>query len=496
MLRNKAEMKKWAKEHIKGVENTLFPSFDPGLKELDEAGIRLDVRQSIRHGFTSMMCATETGLTLDEARRFLEIAADEAGDKIIVTTSVILNSFEENMELVESAEKAGLHGILLGYPPTYHPDSADDVFEVTKRFCEATGMHVTLYPSPHFHFAHLHNSGFPLQILPSLANIPNVVAIKVGEPGLFADIHRLIGDRVLVGCPVERFVPLLIEGFGMQWMGAGCYEVFQSPEKPYLVEYFNLLLEGKKEQAMEIYWKLAPMRNIFEQQFQQTVMTGTYNWHQQKYYQWCVGGNGGLTRQPAMKAHQWERDAIKMGYYTIDITPRENDEEFFIGRLNYEKMHPELNPQPRVEPPVLLTVTPGDAAGTPIMRVISLSKQLEKDLNQTQAELKQVPVLIRPMAASSFKSKTGHSVGEWIERAGALSAALGSENGGAVDQLRVELPGLLESLEQLGTYYHEAVGENAKHIRESRVRQEMEMKLAQREATVGALIGALRELTG
>jgi hypothetical protein len=97
--------------------------------------------------------------------------------------------------------------------------------------------------------------------------LPNVEAIKVGEMSLYADIHCLVGNRLLVGCPVERYVPLLIEGFGMQWMGSGCYEVFQSPEKRYLVDYFNLLLEGKREPAMEIYWKIAPMRNIFEQQF-------------------------------------------------------------------------------------------------------------------------------------------------------------------------------------------------------------------------------------
>lgn len=30
-------------------------------------------------------------------------------------------------------------------------------------------------------------------------------------------------------------------------------------------------------------------------------MRGTYHWTMQKFHQWCVGGNGGVTRQPAMK---------------------------------------------------------------------------------------------------------------------------------------------------------------------------------------------------
>jgi len=123
-------------------------------------------------------------------------------------------------------------------------------------------------------------------------------------------------------------------------MGAGCYEVLQSPEQPNLVEYFRLLREGKHEAGMEIYWKLAPMRSIFDQQFNQTVMSGTYNWQAQKYYQWCVGGNGGLTRQPAMKIHSWEINQIRMGFYAIGIQPRENEEEFWMGRSNYARLHP------------------------------------------------------------------------------------------------------------------------------------------------------------
>jgi 4-hydroxy-tetrahydrodipicolinate synthase len=335
MSRNKSELKQWAKENMKGIENTLFPSFTPDMKHLDEAGIRWDVQQSIKHGFFSMMCATETGLTLEEAKQFLSIAADEAGDAIIVTTSLILDSFADNMELLRHAEMVGVDGILLGYPPSFRPESATEIYEVTKRFCDATNLHVTLYPSPHFHFNRFHPSGFPLEILESLADIENVVAIKVGELGLFADMHRLVGDKLLLGCPVERYAPLLVQGFGMQWMGAGCYEVFQSPEKPYLVNYFNLLLAGKTAEAMEIYWKLSPARITFEQQFNQTVMTGTYNWQQQKYYQWCVGGNGGLTRQPAMKVHTWEMEMTKMAFRMIDIEPRENDDEFVMGRANY-----------------------------------------------------------------------------------------------------------------------------------------------------------------
>ena len=114
----------------------LLPSFTTDLSALDEDGIRLDVRQSVAHSFFSMMAATETGLSPKESKRMLEIAVDEAGDDIVVTTSVILDSFDENMALMEHAEKVGVRGILLGYPPTFHPSDPEEVYSVTKRFAE------------------------------------------------------------------------------------------------------------------------------------------------------------------------------------------------------------------------------------------------------------------------------------------------------------------------------------------------------------------------
>jgi len=338
MAIKKSELKKWAREHMVGVENCLFPSFSPDLSKLDEDGIRWDVQQSIRHGFFSTLCAAESGLTFEEAKRFVEIVADEARGKIFVSVTLLFDSFEQNMEMLQHAERVGCTTVLLGYPANFYPKTEDEIYRVTREMCDSTNLAVVLYPSPHFNFERLHPSGFPLDALSRMADIENVVAIKVGEPGLIAECVRRFGDKILVACPVERWLPMMVLAFKQQWIGAGCYEVFQSPEKPYLVEYFRLLREGKVDAAMEIYWKLTPARVIFEQQFNPTAMLGTYNWTQQKYYQWCVGGNGGLTRQPSMKIHQHEMEATKMAFRMIGIEPREPDEEFYVGRMNYAKL--------------------------------------------------------------------------------------------------------------------------------------------------------------
>jgi hypothetical protein len=112
-------------------------------------------------------------------------------------------------------------------------------------------------------------------------------------------------------------------------------------------------------------------------------------------------------------------------------------------------------------------------------------------LLQTRAELKKVPVLIRPMATGSFKNKAGRSVAEWIERMNELSGILGDEDEPAAEQLNSRISDLAESLDQLRTYYLEAPEENAKNIRDEQVRQEMAAQMAKREADVAELIAAI-----
>ena len=51
----RTELKAWAKENVKGLENCIIPSFTPDLTELDEEAIRWDVQQSIKHGFFSTL---------------------------------------------------------------------------------------------------------------------------------------------------------------------------------------------------------------------------------------------------------------------------------------------------------------------------------------------------------------------------------------------------------------------------------------------------------
>lgn len=337
------DLREWARDNMVGVENTTLPSFTADLAHLDEEGIRHDVRQAIAHGFFSTLVPTETGLSLAEAKQFLSIVCDEAKDAIHVTTTLLLDSWDQQFEILEHATAVGVRAVLLGYPAAWYPSSPQEIFDRSRQVCESTTAGVVLYPSPHYNFGRFHPSGFPLDVLARLVETcDNVVAAKVGDMAMVTTCMRMFGNDILVGCPIERFQPTCVLDLGLQWMGAGCYEVFQSPEQRYLVDYFDLLVQARREhdarkaaRAMEIYWRLSPVRATFESQF--NPMLGTYHWTQQKFYQWCVGGNGGVTRQPSMKLHQHEMEATRMAFRMAGIQPQMNDAEFFSGKAAYRR---------------------------------------------------------------------------------------------------------------------------------------------------------------
>jgi 4-hydroxy-tetrahydrodipicolinate synthase len=333
--------KQWAAENLKGIENQLIPSFTPDKEHLSEAGIRWDVRHQINQGFNSVMCTSEAGLTFEEAKRFVEIAADEAGDDICVSTTLLFNSLGKNREMLVHADEVGLDTVLLGYPFDWYPDSPEEVYELTREFCELVDLGIVLYPTSKYTFERFHPSGFPIGILDRLADVPNVVGLKISMSGsgnrLVGDeIFRMVGDRLQVTYPGGD-VPGLVRKYDMQWICPGLYDVFQTPENPYMVEYFDHLLEGEYDEAMEIYWKLTPVREAFSGLMRPQAKLGNYHFPLFKYCQWLTGGNGGFTRQPTFELAEDSKRAIRGAMDEIELELRENEVEFYAGRANYNE---------------------------------------------------------------------------------------------------------------------------------------------------------------
>lgn len=332
--------KAWARDALVGVENALLPSFTADLRALDEQGIRHDVRQAIAHGFFSTMCACETGLTLAECKRFIDIACDEAAGRILVSFTLLNDSFDDALELLAAAEKAGASHALLGYPQTFRPRTPQDIVDKTQMLSEATNLGLVMYASDKFDFVRLHPSQIPFEAYDALADLPNVVSIKVGfgDPATAFEAFERYGNRVLVnvGTPfLLGLFPMLRKTYGAQWFGGGSWEMWQSPDKPYVVDYHRAVMAGDHEHARALYWQLSRGNAIIMGSIARGGDAGMYHWPFGKYISWSVGGNGGPMREPAMRLLNPMMMSRKAQLRAIGITPREPDDEFRVGRVRY-----------------------------------------------------------------------------------------------------------------------------------------------------------------
>lgn len=337
------ERKEWARSALRGIENATMPSFTPDLAALDEEGIRWDVRTAIAHGFFSTMCACETGLTIAEQKRFVEIVCDEARGKILVSFTLLQDSLEDSLELLAHAERCGASHALLGYPPSFRPRTPGEIVDATRRISESTSLGLVMYASDKFDFVRFHPSQVPFEAYDRIADLPNVVSLKVGfgDPAMTFECFERFGGRVLVnvGTPwLMGLFPLLRMRYGAQWFGGGAWELWQSPDKPYVVEYYDHVMNARVEAARRIYWQFARHNALMMGgNIGRGGDIGMYHWPLGKYVSWTVGGNGGPMREPAMRLSPVMMQARKNALRAIGIEPREPDEEFWVGRVRYER---------------------------------------------------------------------------------------------------------------------------------------------------------------
>jgi 4-hydroxy-tetrahydrodipicolinate synthase len=335
----KREVKAWAKKNFKGLEVPVFPSFSPDLKELDEEGIRWDVNQIYENGFASIMAAPEAcGLTFEERKQFVQIVCDEAKGKMFASAAVMQDTVEEDIEMLHHLEKAGATHVKLGHPVQYYPRSEEDMFQEYKYMCDSTKLAVMFYPG-RLHTYQFHPSYFPPDVMRRISEIPNVMAMQVtggSSVALTIQAFELCGDQILVCDPMPDRWLFTVPKYGQQWAGTGPFYNMQTPKNPRIVNMWNLLVKGEILKAMDVMWEFSrpgASGSLGDSYFH----TGIVSCHSDKYAHWLVGGNGGTVRQPTGRVYDYQKEAMRAGVRAMGVTPREPEEEFYVGRVNYAK---------------------------------------------------------------------------------------------------------------------------------------------------------------
>lgn len=330
------EARHWALEQLTGCCGCVLPTFSRDLTGLNEAAIRHDIALEKELGMTAILLVSECGTTIGEFMRFVDIAVSEAGDDLITVVQASQPTLQGMLETARHAEQAGADMVLPSYPLTFHPESLDEVFGFTKAVADATNLGVIVFAMDHWDFVRLHPAGFPVALLRRMvAECPTIAAIKneIGGPGVggMAEVFEELGGQVVVTDPIESNSPAWVRNYGMRFMGTSNYECMAG-EVP---RYFEMLQDPRRfSEAMEVYWRLAPVRRanaaIGGSIVHATQLVPRMIW---KYQGWLVGFNGGPIRPPQARVTAAQMASLRSAAEAAGLKVHgDDDASFFAGR--------------------------------------------------------------------------------------------------------------------------------------------------------------------
>ncbi|WP_201832655.1 dihydrodipicolinate synthase family protein [Microvirga zambiensis] len=259
----KSGAKAAAKTAFRGLVAATTTPFLPN-GELDEAGIRSNMRMltdvlKVDGVFCGGVMGEFWALTKEERKRVTEITVEEATGKCLVIAHTGHHCADEAIELTRHAEGVGAdYAILIN--PYYPPSTPDMMVNWFEYVCERVNIGVWLFDALY--------SGVTLTppVIARLAEIENVCGIKVPRPhDYFAEVHRLVGDKIVVSHPNEGdFLPFVKE-FGIQVHQSSAMPfLYQTAHQQLFRDYSELALEGKFDEAAPIAAKLKPLRELNE----------------------------------------------------------------------------------------------------------------------------------------------------------------------------------------------------------------------------------------
>jgi 4-hydroxy-tetrahydrodipicolinate synthase len=338
---SESEKKQWAREHLRGLGSLVMPSFAPDFKSLDEEGIRFDVRHRLRQGFCSTMVSA-TGATADQRRRMMAIVVEETRGRMLLST-IVGGAPDAAIAALQNAHKTGCTHALVTYPENLRPQSEDQVYSHYRTVIDASPLPVLLYGSPVQSLRQFHPSGIPVAVFDRLADHPNVVGMKMTHSmpvGLAYELCERLSDRLLMGPVNLDLFPILGRHYPhIQWSSQWISDAVQSPEQPYGVELLEHVRQRRMDQAMTVYWKMQPLIELIYDV--QASLLPAHPWQHMKYFQWVMGGNGGLLvldrRESIPALDAAARARIRETCRRVGIAADRPDEEFMVGRVAYAK---------------------------------------------------------------------------------------------------------------------------------------------------------------
>jgi hypothetical protein len=342
--------RKWAHQHLRGMANLFFPSFKADLQTVDEEGVRRDVNAAVAQGFCGTMPMVNWTRPGDPRWDVYHRAVfDEAKGKLPVHGVASMEDVDADVALIRKLEAMGADMLLLA--PYHAADiSAEDLTAAYKRRIEATGLPVILYAATGAkrNFPHLGPGGQPLDVFDRLADMPNVVAMKVSQPITLTSTMQIcdaVADRLLVAPVNLDFVPALARSYPIQWSGQWNAEAVQTPDNQLGNKLLAACASGDSARIDAAAREIQAVHDAFYNLQASVIRSGAHPVQHNKYYSWLGGGNGGILPDdthappgavPVLDAAA--RTKMRAAFAASGLVPTDAPEEqFVVGRAAWDR---------------------------------------------------------------------------------------------------------------------------------------------------------------
>ncbi len=337
-----------AAKALTGMANLMFPSFKPDLETLDDEGLAQDVTAAMDQGFCATMPMINWTLPGTPSwQTYLSAIMSAAKGRHAIHGVIGSSTAEADIAQLRALEKLGVDMVLLA--PRFPADiEADALYAALAERVQATELPIILYAANNAgrYFPHLGPSGLPIDVFDRLADLPNVVSVKVSQPISLTSHRRLaevLGDRLLIAPVNLDFVPLLARHHHIQWSGQWNAEAVQTPDHQLANKLLNAAAAGDIAAMDEAAAKIQALHEAFFDLQSSVVAAGAHPYQHNKYFSWLGGGNGGLV---PIEGHadavpvltKSEREAIRARFIESGLTPTSAAEESFpVGRAAFAR---------------------------------------------------------------------------------------------------------------------------------------------------------------
>ena len=222
--------------------------------QVDEEAYRELIEFQIENGTSAIVPCGTTGesatLSMEEHNRVIEICVEAVGKRVPVIAGTGGNSTWEAVELTRHAKEVGADASL-SVTPYYNKPTQEGLYRHFKTIATEVSFPIVLYNVP---------GRTSVNMLPDtvarLAELKEIVAIKEasGSISQMAEIAVKCGDNiVLLSGDDGVTLPLLAVG------GKGVISVVANIAPKQSAEYVGAFLEGRYEEAQDLFRKLFPL---------------------------------------------------------------------------------------------------------------------------------------------------------------------------------------------------------------------------------------------